>query len=193
MFKRFSVFVHSLVQTHQARRNPEIGLLKAENRMFRERLSTDYIIPKDSERRELLAWGAKLNHEVDGLLTAVSIETYKRWRREEAKGKLPGQVGRKLTDGEAKNWVLKMKKANPSWGYLRIAGELEKIGITLAKSTVKRILEREFPSEPPDCDDHTTRKRLSVSWDQFFLMHADSMLGCDFIKQKVHSLRHIVL
>ena len=71
MFKKLSAFVHSLVHAHHARRDPEMGMLKAENRMVRHRLSGKYIVPSDAERRELMAWGAKLNHEVDGILSCV--------------------------------------------------------------------------------------------------------------------------
>ncbi len=36
--------------------------------------------------------------------------------------------------------MCRMKKENPSWGYERIAGELKNLGISIHRSTVRRIL-----------------------------------------------------
>ena len=188
MFKKLSAFVHSLVHAHHARRDPEMGMLKAENRMFRHRRSGKYIVPSDAERRELMAWGAKLNHEVDGILSCVSIETYKRWVREEAQGKTRGQVGRKPTGGEVEELVLSMKRENPVWGYSRLLGELRKLGHKIGRMTIRRILRRGGQLDPPK-PEKGPWKKPDVSWRQFLAMHAETTLACDFFHKRVWSWR----
>ena len=48
--------------------------------------------------------------------------------------------GRPSTSAEIRRLIRRMSKANPLWGSPKIVGELEKIGITIAKSTVEKYL-----------------------------------------------------
>ncbi len=60
-----------------------------------------------------------------------------------------------------------MSRANPLWGAPRIAGELRKIGIDVAKSTVEKYRVR--PRKPP-----------SPTWRAFLKNHIKQIVAADF-------------
>ncbi len=60
-----------------------------------------------------------------------------------------------------------MWKANPTWGSPRIVGELSKLGIRVAKSTVERYR--------PRCD-HPP----SATWKTFLELHVKELASVDF-------------
>lgn len=66
-----------------------------------------------------------------------------------------------------------MAKDNLLWGYLRIVGELKKIGCCIGKTTVKRILENEGMHPLPA----KSRKRLPIEWPTFVHAHMESIFG----------------
>ena len=48
--------------------------------------------------------------------------------------------GRPPLSREVRELVLRLARENPSWGYLRIVGELRKLGIPVSASSVRNIL-----------------------------------------------------
>jgi transposase InsO family protein len=68
--------------------------------------------------------------------------------------------------------VLRLARENSSWGYLRIAGELRKLGIDISASSVRNILASAgLPPAP---------RRDAQSWRSFLRAHSESILACDF-------------
>ncbi len=70
------------------------------------------------------------------------------------------------------------------WGYLRIHGELQKLGVAVSRSTVVNIL-RQAGVEPGP-------RRGEDTWDDFVRQHAKTLWACDFILKKVWSVRGLV-
>ena len=174
MFKKLSTFVFLLIHSYHARRDHQLAMKSKEIKMLRHRLGNKRIVPSPDERRELIAIGAKFDHQVDGLIEVVAPDTYRHWLRDAGRGKEPRKVGRKPSEGELVDLVLKMRQ-NPGWGYVRIVGELAKLGIHTNHMTVKAILERE--SKEPNPDGSSTRKKPIIPWNQWIEMHMDSLLA----------------
>src|SRR5215813_9638564 len=53
-----------------------------------------------------------------------------------------GQPGRPLIPREVRNLIRKMCRENPTWGAPRIHGELLKLGINIAESSVSKYMLR---------------------------------------------------
>ena len=69
--------------------------------------------------------------------------------------------------------VGRMAKENPLWGYRRIHGELTKLGVTIAPSTVYEILRAAGIGPAP--------RRAGPTWRQFLHAQAAGILAVDFL------------
>jgi putative transposase len=69
----------------------------------------------------------------------------------------------------------------PRWGYLRIAGELLKLGVHASPSTVRRLLLAAGLKPAP--------RRNGPSWREYLRQQATSMLACDFFTVETITLR----
>ncbi len=78
-----------------------------------------------------------------------------------------GTPGRAAITKELRELIRRMSRANPTWGSPRIVGELAKLGIDVAKSTVERYRVR--PTAPP-----------SPTWGAFLDNHVKDLVSIDF-------------
>lgn len=78
-----------------------------------------------------------------------------------------GKPGRPATDPEIVCLIRDMSKANPFWGSPRIRDELNKIGISLAKSTIEKYMVKH-------------RKPPSPTWRVFLNNHVKDLVSTDF-------------
>jgi putative transposase len=84
----------------------------------------------------------------------------------------PRRGGRPLVDAKLVVLIEQMARENPGWGYKRIQGELQGLGIRVGASTVRRVLKRlRIPPAP---------QRSRTTWRQFLRTQAATMLACDF-------------
>ena len=61
---------------------------------------------------------------------------------------------------EVRELVLRLAGENPSWGYIRIVGELHKLGITVSATSVRNILNKAGLPPAPRRDRQTWRDFL---------------------------------
>jgi len=101
----------------------------------------------------LLAWHRKL--------AAKKYDTSRRRAR-----------GRPPTVRSIARLVVRLAKENPLWGYRRIHGELTKLGVTVAQSTVWEILRAAGIDPAP--------RRSGPTWRQFMHAQAAGILAVDF-------------
>ena len=69
--------------------------------------------------------------------------------------------------------VVRLAKENPLWGHRRIHGELTKLGVTVAPSTVWQILHAAGIDPAP--------RRTGPTWRQFLAVQAAGILAVDFL------------
>jgi len=80
--------------------------------------------------------------------------------------------GRPRVDEETTRLVVRLASENPRWGYRRIQGELMKLGIRLAGSTIARILK--------DHDLGPFHRRRGPTWRAFLRAQASHIVATDF-------------
>jgi transposase InsO family protein len=68
--------------------------------------------------------------------------------------------------------ILRLARENPTGGYRRIQGELDRMGVVLAPSSVWAIWRRHGIDPSP--------MRTDPTWTEFLRSQASSMLACDF-------------
>jgi putative transposase len=105
----------------------------------------------------------------------VRPETLLRWHRQMVARRwtYPHRCpGRPPIGREVRELVLRLARENPSWGYLRIVGELRKLGVAVSATSVRNILAGGgLPPAP---------RRDSQSWRSFLRAHGETILACDF-------------
>jgi transposase len=79
--------------------------------------------------------------------------------------------------------VVRLAEENPLWGYRRIHGELTKLGVTIAPSTVYEILRAAGIDPAP--------RRLGPTWRQFLHAQAAGVLAVDFLHVDTVLLRRL--
>lgn len=78
-----------------------------------------------------------------------------------------GKPGRPPVAKEIRDLIRQMSDSNPGWGSPRIVGELRKVGIEVAKSTVEKYMVRR-------------RKPPSPTWRAFLANHVKDLVSIDF-------------
>ena len=91
--------------------------------------------------------------------------------------------GRPPIDGGVRELVVRLARENTGWGYVRIVGELRRLGIDVSASLVRNILKA--AGVPPSAE----RDRLS--WRTFLRQHAATTLACDFLTVDTVLLRRL--
>jgi putative transposase len=94
-----------------------------------------------------------------------------------------GRNGRPPIGQEIRELVLRLARENPRWGYQRIVGELNGLGIAVSATTVKKIL-RQAGLGP-------VGSRGGLSWRAFLRAQAQSMLAVDFFTVETIALKRL--
>lgn len=82
--------------------------------------------------------------------------------------------GRPPLPEETAALVQRLARENPTWGYVRIQGELRRLGHRVAAATIWRVLRR---SGLPPAPHRASRQ----TWRTFLRAQARTLLACDFI------------
>jgi len=115
----------------------------------------------------------------------VKPATLLRWHRRlvARRWTYTGRIGRPPVGGEIRKLVLRLARENPRWGYQRIAGEINGLGLRVSATTVKKIL-RQAVIGPAG-------ERGGLAWRAFLRQQAQSMLAVDFFTVETISLRRL--
>ena len=104
----------------------------------------------------------------------VRPETLLRWHRGLVARKWTRphrRPGRPTLKPEVRRLILRMAKENPRWGYMRIKGELQKLGIRVSASAIAMLLRAHGIGPAP---------RRGPTWSQFLTLQASGIMACDF-------------
>ena len=109
---------------------------------------------------------------------AVSPQTLRRWHRALRQGnrrRRGRRPGRPPLGAETRSLILRIARENPRWGYMRIQGELLKLGISISTTTVATVLRVSGLGPAP--------RQIGPSWSEFLRAQAQSMLGAGLRSQ----------
>ncbi len=171
-----------------------IEYLKEENRVLRELHGKKRLRFTDDQRRRLAAKGKALGRRVlRDLGTIVTPDTILRWYRRLVARKYDGSgkrgPGRPRVMDAIRALAARMAIENERWGYTRIVGELAKLGHTVSRSTVRRILKERGIDPAPE-------RSKRMPWRTFLKAHWEAIAAADFFTVEVLSrvglIRYIV-
>ena len=114
----------------------------------------------------------------------VAPSTLLRWHRDLVRRKWTykqKRLGRPPIDPALSALICRMARENPRWGYMRIKGECRKLGMSVAATTVKKVL-RAAGLEPAP-------RRDGPSWSEFLRSQAQGIWACDFFSIETAFLR----
>jgi len=152
----------------------ELLVLRHEVRVLRRQVKRTGWQPGD---RLLLAAPSRCLPRGEWWRFPVRPETLLRWHRDlvhrkwAAFGQRHGP-GRPRLAAELRALVLRLARETPTWGYVRIRGELRKLDYAVAASTIQALLRRHGVPPAP--------RRAGLSWSAFLQAHAAGLLACDF-------------
>jgi putative transposase len=156
-------------------KDAELLVLRHENTVLRRQAGRVRYEPADR------VWFAALARLVPrrrwGEVFSVCPATLLAWHRRLAAKKY--DTSRQRTPGRPpagagiKRLILRLAKENPLWGHRRIHGELAKLGVTVAPSTVWEILRAAGIGPTP--------RRSGPTWRQFLTTQAAGILAVDFL------------
>jgi putative transposase len=116
----------------------------------------------------------------------VRPETLLRWHRRLVARRWTyphRRPGRPPIEREVRGLIVRLARENESWGYVRIVGELRKLGIDVSATLVRTVLaDAGIPPAP---------QRDRQSWRAFLRQHRESMLACDFLTVDTVWLRRL--
>ena len=166
-------------------KDAELLVLRHENAVLRRHASRVRYEPAD--RVWLAALARLLPRRRWTEIFPVTPATLLAWHRKLAGNKYDTSrrrnPGRPPTVPSIARLVVRLARENPLWGHRRIHGELIKLGVTVAPSTVWEILRVAGIDPAP--------RRPGPTWRQFLHSQADGIVAVDFLHVDTMLLRRL--
>jgi putative transposase len=158
----------------------EILVLRHQLAVLRRQVARPRFEPAD---RAILSALARVLGRDRWSMLLVRPATILRWHRRLVADHwtYPHRPGRPSTIVETRRTIIRLARDNPTWGYRRVHGELARLGITIAASTVWAILKTAGIDPAPS--------RTSESWTAFLRAQATGIVACDFFTVDTVTLR----
>jgi transposase len=116
----------------------------------------------------------------------VRPETLLRWHRRLVAGvwTYPDyQTGRPALDEDVRQLIIRLARENPRWGYQRIKGELQHLGVSVSATTIRTMLRRHGLGPAP--------RRTTTTWRAFLRQQAAGIVACEFFTVDTVWLRRL--
>jgi putative transposase len=103
----------------------------------------------------------------------VQPETLLRWHRRLVAGAwtYPHRIGRPPLNPDVQRLIVRLARENPRWGYQRIKGELQRLGIRVSATAIRTTLRRNRLDPAP--------RPTTTSWRAFLRQQAAGIVACD--------------
>ena len=167
--------VFEVVRVHRsdaAANDAEILVLRHQLAVLRRQVARPRFTWSDRALVALLAGLVPREHWRSFLVSPQTILGWhcslvkKRWTYPHRRPGRPG-LGKETVD-----LICRLGRENPRWGYLRIVGELKKLGVCVSKTSVATVLRRHgLPPAP---------RREGPTWTQFLSAQAKGIVATDF-------------
>jgi transposase len=161
-------------------KDAEILALRHQIMVLERHLGRERVRFQRSDRAFLAALLCRLPRDVlHRMRLLVRPETVLRWHRDlvscrHAAVSRPRRAGRPRSLRSIRLLALRLARDNNGWGYRRIHGELQVLGIKVAASTVWEMLHEAGIDPAPE--------RISTNWADFLRTQADALLAADFFE-----------
>jgi len=168
----------------------EVALLLEQIRILQEKIVGRFVL-EDRDRRALaIAAHGIPRKRLEELSTLVGPDTLLRWYRRLVAEKyttVPTRkpVGRPPIDAQIERAIVRLAKDNRNWGYRRIVGEMKKLGWSVAKSTVERVLQRNA-LEP------VSGRERTRTWAELIRAQMAHLAAADFVTVEALTPRGLV-
>jgi transposase InsO family protein len=172
MLDLLSLFLHVLVAPfrRQAQLEAEIAMLRHQLNVLRRQTPRPRLTAAD---RLLFVWLCRLFPSLRSAITIVQPDTVLRWHRSGFRlywrWKSRSRGGRPKVPIEVRSLIRRMSVDNPLWGTPRIHGELLKLGIEVAQSTVAKYMAKGRP------------RGSDQTWKTFLRNHMAGIAAIDFL------------
>jgi hypothetical protein len=150
-------------------RDVETAVLRHQLRILRRGGARPHFTTAD---RVLLAAAAGLLSRDRWRSFLVGPDALTRWHRDLLRGRRrrrSRRPGRPPLDPSIKSLILRLGRENPRWGYLRIRGELLKLGIDVSATTIATMLRQSGLGPAP--------RRIGPTWRQFLRLQAYGLIS----------------
>jgi hypothetical protein len=158
-----------LVRCGVDERDVETAILRHQLRILRRGGARPHFTTAD---RALLAAAAGLLSRDRRRSFLVGPDALARWHRDLLRGRRrrrSRRPGRPPLDPSIKSLILRLGRENPRWGYLRIRGELLKLGIDVSATTIATMLRQSGLGPAP--------RRIGPTWRQFLRLQAYGLIS----------------
>ena len=166
-----------------AAKDLEILVLRHQLTVLRRQTARPRLEPAD---RALLAAISRVLPRSRWSCFFVRPETLLRWHRRLVAGAWTyphRQTGRPALDEDVRQLIIRLARENPRWGYQRIKGELQHLGVSVSATTIRMTLRRHGLDPAP--------RRTTTTWRAFLRQQAAGIVACDFFTVDTVWLRRL--
>ena len=178
-----SVQLLVLLVRGDASKDLEILVLRHQLAVLRRQIPRPRLEPAD---RAVLAAVSRLIPRARWSCYLVKPETLLRWPRRLVAGAWTyphRQTGRPPLDQEVQQLIVRLARENPRWGYQRIKGELQRLGVRVSATAIRTTLRRHGLDPTP--------RRTATTWRAFLRRQATGIVACDFFTVDTVWLRRL--
>jgi putative transposase len=171
-----SIQLLALLARGDAAKDLEILVLRHQLAVLRRQIPRPRLEPAD---RAMLAAVSRVLPRARWSCFLVTPETLLRWHRRLVAGAWTyphRQTGRPPLDQEVQQLIVRLARENPRWGYQRIKGELQRLGVRVSATAIRTTLRR-HGLDPAS-------RRTATTWRAFLRRQAAGIIACDLLHRR---------